>query len=138
MLPLPRSPLPTRLPVQNYRRNGDPFINYLSLNPVHDATGRLTHYVGVQVGETNKQLLGLSAMSRAGVVCYVLGVADAEQVIVGMCRCRLGVSNDTSAVATAHEALTWVGALDEEELASAAMCQLTCLACLSLLCCRAI
>ena len=35
--------------VQNYRRNGDPFINYLSLNPVHDATGRLTHYVGVQV-----------------------------------------------------------------------------------------
>ena len=35
--------------LQNYRRNGDPFINYLSLNPVHDATGRLTHYVGVQV-----------------------------------------------------------------------------------------
>lgn len=38
---------------QNYRRNGDPFINYLSLNPVHDATGRLTHYVGVQVGDTS-------------------------------------------------------------------------------------
>jgi hypothetical protein len=36
------------LPPQNYKRCGDPFINYLSLNPVHDATGRLTHYVGVQ------------------------------------------------------------------------------------------
>ncbi|KAG2446816.1 hypothetical protein HYH02_008376 [Chlamydomonas schloesseri] len=33
----------------NYKKNGDPFVNYLSLTPIHDAaTGRLTHYVGVQ------------------------------------------------------------------------------------------
>ncbi|EFJ44101.1 hypothetical protein VOLCADRAFT_65257 [Volvox carteri f. nagariensis] len=33
----------------NYKKNGDPFVNYLSLTPIYDtATGRLTHYVGVQ------------------------------------------------------------------------------------------
>ncbi|KXZ53572.1 hypothetical protein GPECTOR_6g489 [Gonium pectorale] len=33
----------------NYKRTGDPFVNYLSLTPIHDAlTGRLTHFVGVQ------------------------------------------------------------------------------------------
>ena len=26
----------------------DPFVNYLSVTPIHDAQGRLTHYVGVQ------------------------------------------------------------------------------------------
>lgn len=32
----------------NYRRNGDPFVNYLSITPVHNDRGQLTHYVGVQ------------------------------------------------------------------------------------------
>ncbi|EFN52599.1 hypothetical protein CHLNCDRAFT_14999, partial [Chlorella variabilis] len=41
--------LPCVVQLMNYKRNGDPFINYLSLNPVHDTGGRLTHYVGVQV-----------------------------------------------------------------------------------------
>ena len=29
-------------------QNGDPFVNYLSVTPLHDAAGRLTHYVGIQ------------------------------------------------------------------------------------------
>jgi hypothetical protein len=32
----------------NYRRNGDAFVNYLSVTPIHDAAGVLTHYVGIQ------------------------------------------------------------------------------------------
>lgn len=33
----------------NHKKNGDPFINYLSLTPIYDTTtARLTHYVGVQ------------------------------------------------------------------------------------------
>ena len=32
----------------NYRRNGDAFVNYLSITPVHNSNGQLTHYVGVQ------------------------------------------------------------------------------------------
>ena len=34
--------------IQNYRRNKEPFWNALSISPVFDAKGRLTHFVGVQ------------------------------------------------------------------------------------------
>jgi PAS domain S-box-containing protein len=39
---------PCVVQITNYRRSGDPFINYLSLTPIHDPSGVLTHYVGVQ------------------------------------------------------------------------------------------
>ena len=29
-------------------QNGDPFINYLSVTPIHDKNGKVTHYVGIQ------------------------------------------------------------------------------------------
>ncbi len=32
----------------NYKKNGDPFVNYLSVTPIRDSTGKLTHYVGIQ------------------------------------------------------------------------------------------
>ncbi|XRB15372.1 clathrin heavy chain [Pseudoscourfieldia marina] len=32
----------------NYRKGGEPFVNLLSLTPIHDDEGRLTHYVGIQ------------------------------------------------------------------------------------------
>jgi hypothetical protein len=32
----------------NYKKNGDAFINYLSITPIHDSAGSLTHYVGIQ------------------------------------------------------------------------------------------
>lgn len=32
----------------NYKKNGDPFVNYLSITPIHDEQGQLTHYVGIQ------------------------------------------------------------------------------------------
>ena len=32
----------------NYRYTGEAFINYLSLTPILDETGQLTHYVGIQ------------------------------------------------------------------------------------------
>ncbi|TAD77660.1 MAG: GAF domain-containing protein [Oscillatoriales cyanobacterium] len=36
----------------NYRKDGRPFWNRLSIGPVHDAGGRLTHYIGVQTDVT--------------------------------------------------------------------------------------
>lgn len=36
----------------NYKRNGDAFVNYLSLTPVRSSDGHLTHYVGVQADIT--------------------------------------------------------------------------------------
>ncbi len=39
--------------ITNYKRSGDPFLNYLSLTPVHDpGSGILTHYVGIQADIT--------------------------------------------------------------------------------------
>ncbi|KAG1657707.1 hypothetical protein FOA52_002511 [Chlamydomonas sp. UWO 241] len=34
--------------LMNYKKNGDPFVNYLSVTPIFDAHGTLTHYVGIQ------------------------------------------------------------------------------------------
>lgn len=36
----------------NYRKDGTPFWNALSLAPIHDTAGRLTHFVGVQTDIT--------------------------------------------------------------------------------------
>jgi PAS domain S-box-containing protein len=36
----------------NYRKDGRPFWNSLSISPVHDTSGRLTHYIGVQTDVT--------------------------------------------------------------------------------------
>ena len=54
--------------VQNYKRSGDPFVNYLSLTPIHDAKGTLTHYVGIQSDITdlvNHKQAELSARHQA-------------------------------------------------------------------------
>jgi len=40
----------------NYRRDGTPFWNRLSIAPLRDAKGRLTHFVGVQSNITDRKL----------------------------------------------------------------------------------
>uniref|UniRef100_A0A1D2A0P0 LOV domain-containing protein n=1 Tax=Auxenochlorella protothecoides TaxID=3075 RepID=A0A1D2A0P0_AUXPR len=37
----------------NYKRNGDPFVNYLSVTPIFSAKGRLSHFVGIQADVTD-------------------------------------------------------------------------------------
>ena len=39
---------PTVVQLMNYKKNGDPFINYLSITPIHDSNGHITHFVGIQ------------------------------------------------------------------------------------------
>lgn len=41
--------------ILNYRKNGTPFWNELSVSPVYDEIGRLTHYVGVQTDITERR-----------------------------------------------------------------------------------
>ena len=43
--------------VLNYRKDGTPFWNELSISPVRDEKGQLTHFVGVQVDVTDRQSL---------------------------------------------------------------------------------
>lgn len=43
--------------ILNYRKDGKPFWNQLSLSPVLEPGGRLTHFVGVQTDVTERHLL---------------------------------------------------------------------------------
>jgi PAS domain S-box-containing protein len=63
----------------NYRRDGQPFWNYLNVAPVHDAAGTVTAYVGVQhdtteerrAAETERQRQKLEALGKlAGGVAH--------------------------------------------------------------------
>jgi two-component system sporulation sensor kinase C len=38
--------------LKNFRKNGTPFWNELSLLPISDDNGQLTHYVGIQTDVT--------------------------------------------------------------------------------------
>lgn len=43
-----RAGAPLIVDLLNYRRDGSTFWNRLSLRPVHNASGVLTHYIGIQ------------------------------------------------------------------------------------------
>lgn len=38
----------TKVVIRNYRKDGEPFWNELQLSPLHDDSGRVTHYIGIQ------------------------------------------------------------------------------------------
>ncbi|MGB5296820.1 MAG: SpoIIE family protein phosphatase [Thermoanaerobaculia bacterium] len=42
--------------ILNYRKDGTPFWNRLSIDPVRDAEGRVTNYIGVQVDITERRV----------------------------------------------------------------------------------
>lgn len=44
---------PCLVQLRNYRKDGTPFWNELSVSPVFDERGRLTHYIGVQTDVTD-------------------------------------------------------------------------------------
>lgn len=48
---------PTTVELLNYRKDGTPFWNELSLSPVFSPDGRLTHFVGVQTDVTDRRNL---------------------------------------------------------------------------------
>lgn len=43
--------------LRNYRKDGTMFWNKLSISPVHDAAGKLTHFIGIQKDVTDGVLL---------------------------------------------------------------------------------
>ena len=52
-----RRETPVSAELLNYRKDGTPFWNALSIAPVRDVLGRTTHFVGVQVDVTGKKQL---------------------------------------------------------------------------------
>lgn len=50
--------------ILNYRRDGTPFWNEVSLSPVHDAEGRVTHFVGIQ-NDVTAQIHARESLARS-------------------------------------------------------------------------
>ncbi len=59
---------PTRVVLRNYRKSGELFYNELYISPVHDASGRLVHFVGVQNDITERVRAEQVASERAQMV----------------------------------------------------------------------
>jgi PAS domain S-box-containing protein len=45
----------TTVEILNYRKDGEPFWNRLSVNPVRNSSGRITHFIGVQSDITGQK-----------------------------------------------------------------------------------
>ncbi|RJX44460.1 bacterio-opsin activator [Halonotius aquaticus] len=56
---------PTTVEVRNYRKDGTPFWNELTIAPIHDEDGELTHYVGFQIDVTDRREATEIAADRA-------------------------------------------------------------------------
>ncbi len=50
--------------LRNYRKDATPFWNELTMAPIHDKEGRLTHYIGIQT-EVTARILAEEALHRA-------------------------------------------------------------------------
>lgn len=66
---------PSVVQLLNYKKNGDPFINYLSITPIHDSRGHVTHFVGIQSDVSdlvNHKKAELAAKHQAAQVSVLL------------------------------------------------------------------
>ena len=56
---------PTTTELRNYRKDGTPFWNELTIAPIHDGDGDIAHYVGFQVNVTDRREAEELAAERA-------------------------------------------------------------------------
>lgn len=90
---------PLRLTLRNYRKNGEPFWNDLSMSPLVDDSGRVTHWVGIQhdvtdaidqsieLGQRSAELTSLLQSTSDGIfgidgqgVCTFVNVATLQML----------------------------------------------------------
>jgi PAS domain S-box-containing protein len=60
-----REKRPTTVEVLNYRKDGAPFWNEVSIAPIRDSTGVVTHYVGFQTDVTDRKRAEVEVESKA-------------------------------------------------------------------------
>ena len=80
----------------NYRKNGDPFINYLSITPIHDSRGHVTHFVGIQsdisdlVKHKKAELAAKHEAAQVSVAAFAVPYCICHtQVTTGLCLMQL-------------------------------------------------
>ncbi len=66
--------------IVNTRRDGSTFWNHLHIDAVHDAEGRITHYVGIQRDVTERELQSLR-LQRAQAVYRALAAAGDSMLL---------------------------------------------------------
>ncbi len=62
--------------ILNYRRDGAPFWNRLSITPIRDAAGRLTHFIGVQSDVTARRTNSPSLIKALPELSYACRLPD--------------------------------------------------------------
>ncbi len=95
--------------LKNYRKDGTPFWNDLTISPVRDASGRLTHFIGVQTDITQRrqaeetlQLMQFSIDRAADAAFYIR--PDATFFYVNQAACRsLGYSPEELLAMSFHD-----------------------------------
>lgn len=74
-----------RVVLRNYRKDGSPFWNELSLSPVTDAGGRLTHFIGIQVDVTERVRHETLLRNLAAGVSSFVGEAFFTHLVQHLC-----------------------------------------------------
>jgi PAS domain S-box-containing protein len=126
---------PCRAQLRNLRKDGTPFWNDLSLTPVFDRRGRLTHYIGVQEDVTDtlrsrrqllhyqrrlralaRQLIETEEKERRRLAC---DLHDHLAQTLTACRIQLGELSHQLGPGSAHPALQLASAQVERALEEA-------------------
>ncbi len=82
---------PAKAVIRNYRKDGTLFWNELAVSPVRDATGRVTHYIGLQ-HDVSGSLRNEAALLRRATHDPMTGLPD-RTLLIDRTRQALGLSN---------------------------------------------
>ncbi|MBA2246853.1 MAG: PAS domain-containing protein, partial [Chloroflexia bacterium] len=95
----------------NYRKDGTPFWNELSISPVRDQLGTLTHFVGVQRDVTERERTIRQLKLLAGISAIVDQRADPEQTARAIAEATIPGFADlcTVRLATPEAYPRWIG-----------------------------
>ncbi len=90
--------VPITVEIQNYRRDGTPFWNELTIAPVHNDGGEVTHYVGFQNDVTDRKTAEIVAEERAA------KLAEERRALRGLLEHVHGLLNEvTDILVTEHD-----------------------------------
>jgi PAS domain S-box-containing protein len=80
---------PITVELRNYHRNGTPFWNELSIAPVRDSNGIVTHFIGIQNNITRKKTMETDLMHQIDILSQrvekqELYIKKVEEIISGI------------------------------------------------------
>ena len=98
--------------IVNVRRDGSTFWNHLHIDAVHDAEGRITHYVGIQRDVTDRELQA-QRLARAQAVYRALAAA-ADSLLMGATEAAMTSRLCQSLIEGTEFSSVWLARPDEQ------------------------